>query len=566
MTSDVSLLSDLFADISSRQKFVDNVVDVLQAFTSCGCVGIRVLHSDGSLPYQSYSGFSHDFWITENCLSLKDECVCTRLIKDSVEPIDQTILSEDGSSVWTNELQAFAHSIPAHLRDCYRGKCVQSGFESLGVIILKGNQEAVGMIHIADSRQGMLPPEKMRAIESLSNVIGAVILRFRIEDELRSAIEIAEKASKSKSEFLANMSHEIRTPMTVTLGALDILSTSRLDQEQYELVDMAANSAHNLLSLINDILDFSKIEARKVELAEQVCALRPCLEKTVKMFVLEAERKGLDLVMDVAPGIPEFALVDPYRLHQIMTNLLSNAVKFTENGRITLGIRPDKDGLTFYVEDSGIGIPPDKLDHLFASFTQADASITRKYGGTGLGLAISKGLVELMGATIEVKSREGEGSLFYFTVPLRQFDCAPSKALKQKSLDTSLLKDVRILLVEDESAIRQTITTMLQNLGCLVVTAGNGEEAFALWERIRDHDFDLILMDLQMPQMGGLEATRLIRERAGRTDNPVPIVAITAHASHEDERKCLEAGMDAWITKPISISKLHSLILNYKTR
>jgi signal transduction histidine kinase len=425
MTSDFSLLSDLFADTSSRQKFVDNAVAVLQALTSCGCVGIRVLHSDGSLPYQSYSGFSHDFWLTENCLSLQDECVCTRLIKDSVEPIDQAILSA-GGSVWTNELQTFAHSIPADLRDCYRGKCVQSEFESLGVIILKGNHEAVGMIHLADTRQGMLPPEKMRAIESLSNVIGAVILRFRIEDELRSAIEIAEQASKAKSEFLANMSHEIRTPMTVTLGALDILKTSRLDQGQSDLVDMAVNSALNLLSLINDILDFSKIEARKVELAEQVCALRPCLEKTVRMFDLEAARKGLDLALEVTPGVPEFGLLDPNRLHQIMTNLLGNAVKFTEHGRITAGIRPDKDGLTFYVEDSGIGIPPDKLDQLFASFTQADASITRKYGGTGLGLAISKGLVELMGATIEVKSREGEGSLFYFTVPWLQFDCAPA--------------------------------------------------------------------------------------------------------------------------------------------
>ncbi|MFO7982731.1 MAG: ATP-binding protein [Desulfuromonadales bacterium] len=418
MISDFSLLSGLFADTSSRQEFVEKVIDVLQVFTSCQCIGIRVLHSDGSLPYQSYIGFSHDFWVEENCLSITDKCVCTRAIKNSTEPMDQAILSENGS-VWTNELQTFACSIPEHLRDLYRGKCVGSGFESLGVIILKGNQQEVGMIHMADTRQGMLPPEKMTALESLSNAIGAVLLRFRIEDELHRAIEIAKDASKYKSEFLANMSHEIRTPMTVTLGALDILKTSRLDQEQNMLVEMADNSTQNLLALIDDILDFSKIEARKVELAEQVIVLRLCLEKTVGMLALEAERKGLDLSMDVAPDVPETCLVDPNCLHQVMTNLLGNAIKFTQKGYITAGIRPDKDGLTFYVEDTGIGIPADRSVQLFASFTQGDNSITRKYGGTGLGLAISKGLVELMGGTIEVQSREGEGSVFYFTLPQR---------------------------------------------------------------------------------------------------------------------------------------------------
>ncbi len=243
--------------------------------------------------------------------------------------------------------------------------------------------------------------------------------RKEMEKKLRDATAAAEEASRAKSEFLANMSHEIRTPMTVTLSALELLKASGLREEQTQLLEMAETASHSLLALLNDILDSSKIEARKIELRPERCLVAHCLEKAVALFSLQARNKGVELSIEIDPGAPAVVFLDCDRLHQVLTNLIGNAVKFTEKGRIVAGAAPHGEGLLFSVRDTGIGIPQDQLERLFESFTQPDASHTRRYGGTGLGLAISKGLVELMGGRIWAQSRPGEGTTFFFTLPQR---------------------------------------------------------------------------------------------------------------------------------------------------
>jgi two-component system sensor histidine kinase/response regulator len=254
-------------------------------------------------------------------------------------------------------------------------------------------------------------------LKGLVGICRDITERKRMELELLSAKQAAEEASRAKSEFLANMSHEIRTPMTVTLTALELLKDSGLRDCQAELLEMAQFSSRSLLDLISDILDFSKIEAHKLELDPQPCLLRTCLEKAMNLFAMEAEHKDLKLSLEIHPEVKEIAVLDSKRFHQVLTNLLGNAVKFTEKGRITVGAEPDKEGLRFFVRDTGVGISGDQFDRIFESFTQLDASSTRKFGGAGLGLAISRRLVGLMGGEIWVESSQGKGSVFFFTVP-----------------------------------------------------------------------------------------------------------------------------------------------------
>jgi signal transduction histidine kinase/ActR/RegA family two-component response regulator len=389
-------------------------------------------------------------------------------------------------------------------------------------------------------------------------VIENITERKRVEEEVIEAKAAAEEASRAKSEFLANMSHEIRTPMTVFMAAIEFLLQIDRDPERRRLLEMADQSAQRLLSLIDDILDFSRIEARKVDVDEEPVDLRECVRRAVDMFILAAREKNLRLETEISSAVPDIVICDPTRLGQILTNLIGNAVKFTHEGGVHVQVRTRGDFLEFSVVDTGIGIPEEKRDLLFESFTQVDSSFTREFGGTGLGLAISKGLVDLMGGEIHVRSLEGKGSVFTFVIPLKKAEAQPETPDEPPRKDSG--KEVpaaRILLAEDDPMIRDTITLMLAQRGWETETAETGRDAVGKWER---GNFDLVLMDLQMPEMNGLEATRAIREKEAGGERHTCIIALTAHARREIREDCLNAGMDRVLTKPVQLNDLYSAI------
>lgn len=376
----------------------------------------------------------------------------------------------------------------------------------------------------------------------------------------------AEAADRAKSEFLANMSHEIRSPMNGVIGMVNFLLETHLTNEQREFASFIKVSADALLFIINDILDFSKIEAGKMTLERVEFDLREIVESTIGMLGLQAPAKGLALTYSLEPGACTRLLGDPTRLRQILLNLLSNAIKFTSEGKIWLEIVSLKESdteaqLRFLVHDTGIGISKADQKKLFQSFTQADSSTARKYGGSGLGLAISRKLVELMGGVMEVTSKPGEGSTFSFTLPLaKQKDSPPSDpppvADFEDSGDTQPAatldgaKNIRVLLAEDGKINQLVAARLLQQLGYAVDIANNGLEAVAA---CRKNPYQIILMDIQMPEMDGYEATRLIREfEAEQNLLPAQIIAITASTMVGDREQCLAAGMNDYTTKPVT--------------
>ncbi len=389
-------------------------------------------------------------------------------------------------------------------------------------------------------------------------VIENITERKRAEEDLKEAVTAAEQASRIKSEFLANMSHEIRTPMTVFMAAIEHLLQIDRSPERRHLLGMAEQSAKRLRSLIDDILDFSRIEARKVELEEEPFDLRACVGEAIDMFTLAARKQNLRLETEVSTAVPDLVIGDPNRLGQVLTNLIGNAVKFTPDGEVRVRVHPRGNFLEFSVADTGIGILEEKCHLLFESFTQLDSSFTRRFGGTGLGLAISKGLVDLMGGEISVRSREGKGSVFIFTIPLKNAGEKTEATIGAPSKDSDKeIFDVRILLAEDDPLIRNIITLTLARRGWQAETAETGLDAVEKWER---GNFDIIVMDMQMPEMNGLEATRTIREKEAEGNKRTCIIGLTAHARHDIMDDCLKAGMDRVLTKPIQMKDLFSAI------
>jgi signal transduction histidine kinase/DNA-binding NarL/FixJ family response regulator len=441
--------------------------------------------------------------------------------------------------------------------------------------------------------------------------------RKEMEVALRASKEAAEEANRAKSEFLANMSHELRTPMNGVIGMSRLLLETDLSAEQQDLAETAKTSAESLLTILNDILDFSKIEARKLELDSLPFALRETLDGVLKTFAFHAKEKGIDLRCTVTSETPDALIGDSGRIRQILINLVGNALKFTEYGEVTVEVQSPKFKVQeeqelqtlnlepetlnshlvhFIVRDTGIGIPLEKQQTIFDAFAQADGSTTRKYGGTGLGLTICHKLTEMMGGEIWVESEVGKGSAFHFTVRLEvqpltvePVETSPeTEAYVAKMMAArESLRGKRVLLAEDNAVNQKLVVRLLQKLDCDIVVAKNGREALIAVEH--QDPFDVVLMDCQMPEMDGFAATAAIRRREaqgrlaqsalkGKAPSPdssglpshssltplrIPIIAMTANAMKGDRERCLAAGMDDYMTKPIKPAELQTTLARW---
>lgn len=385
--------------------------------------------------------------------------------------------------------------------------------------------------------------------------------RKKAEYDLIEARKKAEDSAKVKEQFLANMSHEIRTPIHVILGMANLLQEKLdLDKEQTRYIQAILKSGENLSIIINDILDFSKIEAGKLELEHIHFDLKESINSVASLFKIKAEEKDLLLETVIDKKLHQYYHSDPHRLNQILLNLVNNALKFTEFGKIKISVSLGKEDekrehVLFSVEDTGIGISQENLSKIFKDFSQVDKSDTRKYGGTGLGLSISKKLVELLGGEIGVQSSEGKGTCFYFLLPLEKVD--QLSILKEEKEETPYFDNIHILLVEDNPYNQLLVETIFKDMGIKTTIANHGKEAITFLEK---ESYDLILMDIQMPIMNGIEATAYIRKEL---KSEVPIIALTANAIKGDQDKYIKQGMNAYLSKPFTFPEIYQLLKEF---
>jgi len=427
------------------------------------------------------------------------------------------------------------------------------------------NEEVVGAITVVSFRKNAFDQYHQDSIEHLLGFLSVALQNAFTHEQVNLLKIRAEESEKHEQQFLANMSHEIRTPMNAVLGMTNLLLDTKVDEKQTKYLKAINVSSKNLLVIINDILDLSKLEAGKMDIEKIPFRVRDVIQNVSETSQYKADEKGLRFDIHISPDLPEVLKGDPTRLNQILTNLASNAVKFTDKGSITISVdQPDNSHfIQFRVIDTGIGIPEDKQHLLFGNFKQVDSSTYRKYGGTGLGLAISKTLIELQGGKVDVKSVLGKGSEFSVKIPYELGTEEEAMALQQdKVVDYAGLSDVRILLAEDNEynqiVVVDTLTSLINNAS--VEIAENGLIAL---EMVQAKSYDLILMDAQMPEMDGLDATKAIRKLKDDKINSIPILALTASVHKADIDKCLASGMNAFVPKPFTRDELLGTISEY---
>lgn len=441
-------------------------------------------------------------------------------------------------------------------------------------IVLPANASYHEVVLLTEAFNAMMETIKRTTVgieqykEKQADLEKTMVLYREALELAESQTKLAEQSSNSKSMFLANMSHEIRTPMNGIIGISELLNDTDLTTDQREYVSVLISSGKNLLTIINDILDFSKIEAGKLLIEEHEFCFASMIDEIVGAVSHRMEEKGIDFKIYAPLIIPDSIIGDSFRIKQVLINLLGNAVKFTEEGTISLncGIKAEDDEsitLEFAVSDTGIGISKDNLETLFSKFTQADASITRKYGGTGLGLAISKQLVELMGGEIAVESEKGVGTTLRFVLVLKKNDEYAALPKSESERVEAVYEDISILLVEDNEVNRFVALKMLDLINLKADVANDGAEAV---KALAEKDYDLVFMDMQMPVMDGMTATKTVRDpHSNVLNHQVHIVAMTANAMKGDSERCLAAGMNDYISKPISVNDISEAIERWKS-
>ena len=423
--------------------------------------------------------------------------------------------------------------------------------------------EIAGAVAVQSYGEVVYTERDKKLIAFVARHIGEALNRKQSLDALKKAKEMAELAEQKKSTFLANMSHEIRTPMNGILGLTDLILKNELEGNSRTYLEMVHSSADRLLKLINDILDFSKIEAGRLELEKTPFNLRQEIAGTIEILALGAARKNIGLTVDCDKSIPEQLFGDGNKLCQVLMNLVGNGIKFTEEGQVSVKVReaatsdPNRIVLNFSVRDTGIGIPEDKIDLVFEAFSQLGTTRDSNNPGTGLGLVIAAELVNLMGGKICVESTPGQGTTFYFTLEFRRGDEEITDEdlylAQQDDATTAELKNLRILLVEDEYINRTLAIEVLNREGWSVICAENGREAL---KSLETASVDLVLMDVQMPELDGYATTRTLRRQERQIGGHIPVIAMTAYAIVGDKEKCLAAGMDGYISKPITPAQI----------